>query len=102
MIKRIIELCDARGWTIYRLAKESDITYSTLSTLINKVNMPSMSTLSKLCHGFNITLSQFFDTNNCDKRLSDKEKKHLDRWNALTDGNQNKIDDYIDYLLTKQ
>ena len=29
--KRIKDLCNAYSWTYYRLAKESDITYSTLS-----------------------------------------------------------------------
>ena len=31
VIARIQELCNARGWTYYRLAKESGITYSTLT-----------------------------------------------------------------------
>lgn len=45
VIARIQELCNARGWTYYRLAKESGITYSTLSTMLNKENMPSIPTL---------------------------------------------------------
>lgn len=39
VIARIQELCNARGWTYYRLAKESGITYSTLSTMLNKENI---------------------------------------------------------------
>ena len=38
VITHIQELCNARGWTYYRLAKESGITYSTLSTMLNKEN----------------------------------------------------------------
>ena len=59
IINRIRELCDARGWTIYRLAKSCDITYSTLCTMLHKGTAPSIPTLVKLCQGFGITLSDF-------------------------------------------
>lgn len=62
--KRIKDLCNAYSWTYYRLAKESDITYSTLSAMLNKGTIPSIPTLEKICKGFNISLSQFLPRTN--------------------------------------
>ena len=51
-LDRIQELCDERNWSYYQLAKVSGIAYSTLSTMINKHNMPSYSaeTLLRVRH----------------------------------------------------
>ena len=59
IIDRISDLCQERNWSYYKLAKESDIAYSTLNTLLNKPNIPTIHTLVKICTGFAITLSQF-------------------------------------------
>lgn len=59
IISRIIALCSARGWTFYRLAKQSGITYSTLCTMLHKATAPSVPTLIKICRGFDISLSEF-------------------------------------------
>lgn len=60
-LERIKELCAERNWSYYKLAKASGITYSTLSTMINKQNMPSLPTLLKICHGFGISAADFFE-----------------------------------------
>ncbi len=48
IITHIKELCAERHWTYYRLAKESDIAYSTISTMFSKTVAPSIPTLSRL------------------------------------------------------
>ena len=75
IIIRIRTLCEARNWTIYRLAKESGITYSTLCTLLNKSTAPSMGTLGKICDGFGISPKQFFDTDDATALLTPEQKK---------------------------
>lgn len=50
-LDRIQELCDERNWSYYQLAKVSGIAYSTLSTMINKHNMPSLPTLQNSAPG---------------------------------------------------
>ncbi|MBQ8835010.1 MAG: helix-turn-helix transcriptional regulator [Oscillospiraceae bacterium] len=102
IINRIISLCNARSWTFYRLSKESGITYSTLCTMLHKSNAPSIPTLIKICSGFGITLSDFFDDGSEHILLSDPQKAHLHRWNTLTPENQAAADKYIDYLLSQQ
>ena len=102
IIKRIISICEARSWTSYRLAKESGITYSTLCTMLHKANTPSLPTLIKICNGFGITLSEFFDEDEDHALLTDSQKDHLAQWNSLSTENQVIVGKYIDYLLSQQ
>lgn len=100
IIQRIKELCDVRGWSLYRLAKESGITYSTLCTMLHKANAPSVPTLVRLCEGFGITLSEFFDTGTVP--LTSQERERLDQWRRLSADNQSAILKYMDFLLNQQ
>lgn len=102
VINRIRELCDARAWTTYRLAKESGITYSTLNTMLNKSHAPSIATLSRICGGFGITLAQFFSEVDETVFLSPEQKTHLSHWNALSDQGKKLADTYIQALLDSE
>ena len=102
IIVRIKNLCEVRSWTYYRLAKESGITYSTLSTLLNKSNTPSFSTLSKICDGFGISLSQFFSDDEMVATLAEEHKALLGQWDALSEDNRAKANSYICFLLDQQ
>lgn len=59
VLKKVTQLLQERNWTLYRLAKESEISYSTLSNTFHRNNVPSVSTLMRICDGFGITLSEF-------------------------------------------
>lgn len=83
VIQRIKELCDARSWTYYRLAKESGITYSTLSTMLHKTNVPSVPTLAKICSGFGITMAQFFSPEDEPSKLTRSQLACLNQWDRL-------------------
>lgn len=102
IIARIKQLCTVRGWTFYRLAKQSDITYSTLCTMLHKATAPSVPTLVKICRGFDISLSEFFDTDNGWATLSQEQKAHLHQWDRLTPSNKHAAEKYIAYLLSSQ
>lgn len=97
---RIRRLCEERSWTVYRLAKESGITYSTLSSMLNQDNIPTIPTLEKLCCGFGITLGQFFDDNAL--AITQEEREHLERWCKLSSEEQQGMERYIDYLLAQK
>ena len=58
---------ERRGWTLYRLAKESGMQYSSLHSMFEKNTQPTIPTLTKLCKGLGITLSDFFS----DKMVTD-------------------------------
>lgn len=58
---RIIQLCEERGITPNKLAELSDITQSTLNSIINNPDPnPQHKTIEKICKGLGITLAEFF------------------------------------------
>ena len=99
IINRISELCKERNWSYYKLAKESDIAYSTLNTLLNKPNIPTIHTLVKICNGFGITLSQFFNSPLMD--LTVEQKELLKLFNTLDNSDKKLALTYITGLNKK-
>lgn len=59
-LRKIQELLDERGWSLYKLAKESGIPYASLSSLFQKNNQPTIATLRRICAGFHISMAEFF------------------------------------------
>lgn len=60
ILKKITQLREERHWTEYQLAEHSGLTQSTISSWYRKNTLPSISSLSKICDAFGMTLSQFF------------------------------------------
>lgn len=60
VLERIRNLRLERNWTEYKLAEKSGIPQSTISTWFRKQNLPTISSLEKICYAFDITLSDFF------------------------------------------
>jgi transcriptional regulator with XRE-family HTH domain len=59
--KRIIQLCEERNISIYKLADLSCLTQSTLQNIVSGRNTSILvSTLEKICNGLDITLIEFF------------------------------------------
>lgn len=83
-LDRIQELCNERNWSYYQLSKVSGIAYSTLSTMINKHNMPSLPTLQRLCDGFGISVTDFFEPDRSSSSLTDDQTKCLSLFTALS------------------
>ncbi len=81
--QKIKQLAKLRGWTEYRLVKESGLAASTIANIYHRDTIPSIPTLEVLCNAFGITLSQFFSE---DDRvsLSKDQSLLLDRWAAIT------------------
>lgn len=57
---RLRHLMAERGWTAYRLAKESGLSESTLANIFKRNTVPSIATLEAVCAAFDISLAQFF------------------------------------------
>lgn len=53
-------LMKEKNWSIYKLAKESDIPYSSLNNLFQRNTEPTLPTLRKICSGLGISLTDFF------------------------------------------
>ena len=58
--QRIKDLLAERGWTPYRLAKESGLSDATVGNIFRRNTQPSISTLEAICSGFGISIAQFF------------------------------------------
>ena len=61
---RLMKLCEERKMSIHRLAMESAVPPSTIKNIFYGKSMnPGIVTLKMLCDGLNISLIDFFDTN---------------------------------------
>lgn len=80
---RLRKLMADRGWSEYRLAKESGLSESTLKNVFHRNTVPSIPTLEAICKAFHITLSQFFADGDM-VELSPELKAVFDSWLSLT------------------
>lgn len=60
---RIRELCRGRGITLNKLSTICGITQSTLNNIVSgRNNSTTVSTVKKICDGFEISIQDFFDS----------------------------------------
>ncbi len=96
--ERIEYLCKTKHYSMYRLAKESELPYSSLNNIIHWRTCPNIGTLAKLCKGFNISLSEFFNFElypviNDD--LSQEENELVNQYRNLSKKKRVLLDAYI-------
>ena len=84
VLMRLQKLMDARGWSEYRLAKESGLSNSTISNIFRHNNSPTIPTLETLCAAFGLSLSQFFSDGDEPVELTPDQKILFDKWITLT------------------
>lgn len=61
--KRILDLCGENNITVNKLSTMSAVTQSTVNDIVNgKAKNIGIVTIKKLCDGFGITITEFFDT----------------------------------------
>ena len=95
--ERIKELMDARGWTEYRIAKESGLSNSTIANLFHRNTVPSITTLEAICDGFGITLAQFFAEDDA-VVLTIEQQQMFKKWLYLSDKQKHVLFELIDLL----
>lgn len=99
---RIQELCKQRGWSLYKLAKESDIAYSSLNNIFIRNTQPTIPTLEKICDGFGIKLSEFFadcpSTSEPVTVLSTEEEKLINIYRSISKNNKKLLEEFMNYL----
>ena len=60
---RILQLCEEKQITIYKLSIESAVAPSSIKNILyGKSKNPGIVTIKMLCDGFGITLNEFFNT----------------------------------------
>lgn len=98
VIRRIQELCTERNISVYRLAQLSDIPQNTLSNMIAEDRMPTVPTIEKICKGLNITLSQFFSSDDIYPEFTEDQKKLFLIWESLSPGNKELAIKYLELI----
>ena len=67
IVKRFLQLCQGRGIKINELANLSGVTPSTVYSMMDETRRDvSVRTIKKLCDGLEITLGEFFSTEEFD------------------------------------
>ena len=95
LIARIEELLAQRGWSKYQLAKEANLSQSTISSMINRGNNPAISTIESCWKAFGITLAEFFDVDLQDKEFSLEERRLIHDWRNLSPEMKNAVQQMI-------
>lgn len=93
VLKRLKDIMEQRGWTEYKLAKESDLSQSTISNMFARNTLPTIPTLEAICKALKISLSEFF--------LDDKDStknKVMSKYKRLNDEQQELVIKLIDNM----
>lgn len=80
--ERLRGLLNDRGWSEYRLSRESGLSESTIANVFRRNAHPSIPTLEAICKGMGITMSQFFAENEM-VELSPELKELFMGWACL-------------------
>lgn len=104
VIDRIKYLLEFNHWSVYKLAKNSSIPYSNLNNIFNRNTCPTIPTLEKICKGFNISLTEFFDFENNPLRIqsiTEKEQEIINSYNSLSSTDKKLLEAYLRGLCKK-
>lgn len=82
--QRLQEITEAKGWTLYRLSKESGVAWSTVRNMFQRDTMPTTPTLEALCKGLGIGMSELFYGEDM-AAISDEHRLLIEQWDSLDD-----------------
>ena len=94
---RIKQLMEERDWTDYQLAKESNLSHSTVTNMFNRNNAPTLPTLEAVCKAFAITFAQFF-TEGSSPELTQEQRILFAKWSTLKDDQKQALLALIDTM----
>ena len=94
--KKISDMCDERGWSLYTLSEKTAIPYSSLNSSINRDSPPKIDALEKICASFGISLAQFFLEDEQVEILNAKEKELITLFRKLSEEKQSALLELLD------
>lgn len=97
---KIDKLRSERGWSVYKLAQESEVLATTLHKWFHTKTAPSVAGIKQICDAFGITLAEFFAEGNLVELTSDKKELH-DDFAKLTKNDQLSVRSIIKSLIAK-
>lgn len=95
--EKLKELMDERGWSEYKLSKESGLSQSTVRNLFTRNNIPTFQTLEAICQAFGMTLSQFFSDEDA-LGLTQEQKTLLAKWSTISKEQQRILLELMDTM----
>lgn len=104
IIERIQELCERKHMSLYRLAKNAELPYSSLNNILHRRTCPTVTTLERLCKGLNVSLSEFFDFEIYpirNEELTLEEEELLNKYKNLSLRKRELLHAYIEGLSQK-
>ena len=66
---------EERDWSDYKLAKEANLSTSTVTNIFSRNTTPTLPTLEAICRAFGITLAQFFTEDEEPFALTSEQKR---------------------------
>lgn len=104
VLNRIQELIQFKHWSVYKLAQESNLPYSSLNNIFNRKTCPSIITLEKICNGLRISLSDFFNFTEMpfhSENMSLEEQELVNSYNSLSNKDKELLQTYLRGLRKK-
>ena len=98
-LDRIEELCNDRGWSHYRLAKEMEISPNSIGNLFRRTTVPSIPTIRHICQVFGISMSDFTAQRAVRLFLSKQQEYVLNLYNQLGPSNRLRAEAYLEGLV---
>ena len=100
VLKRIEQERLNRNWTEYTLAKNAGIAQSTISTWYRKQLQPSIASIEKICKGFDMTLSAFFQDESGNPSFLTKEQTDLNEyWLKLNPSQKRALNNFLKEMI---
>ena len=94
--KKIMALCNERGWSVYELSLQSGITQSSINSMLHRGTPPKIENLQHICEALGITLAQFFQEDEETDFLTPDEKRMIYAFRNLSQQKQQALLDLID------
>ena len=104
VLERIQYFLKLKHWSIYKLAKESKLPYSSLNNIFVRKTSPTIPTLEKICDGFGISVSEFFSyqTNPLKSdNLTEKEQDIVNSYRSLSEKDKELLVAYLNGLCKR-
>ena len=90
IIQRIKEIQKIKHISNYQLAKDAEISYPYLNSILRNTHTPSIFTLYKICNGLDVSFSYFFEY-----YTPDSYNELFQLWSELDENSRNT---YLSYL----
>ena len=98
-LEKLKLLMKQHGLNENQLAKKANVPQSTINSLFQKNNLPTISTLEALLEALDMTLSEFFYDDALMKKHQLEDQNLMSKWNFMTSEQKNGVLILIDLLL---